>query len=153
MTETLHLKDCPVCASRIAITHDRIDDTLTLKPEGLPPLARDMTEVVTAYKRLKGLGAAWTKSHGARGMIYSGELLTAVGVHGGQLDRAIALLGWLKDSGREFDLGTAPSHYGAYKAHLEAVTVKMKGRCNVCGESYFKNNSFATGDDNCGRHA
>ena len=151
MTETLHLKDCPVCASRIAITHDRIDDTLTLKPEGLPPLARDMTEVVTAYKRLKGLGAAWTKTHGARGMIYAGELLTAVGVHGGQLDRAIALLGWLKDSGKEFDLGTAGSHYGAYKAHLEAVTVKMKGRCNVCGESYTK--GFMDDANNCGRHS
>lgn len=151
MSESLHLKDCPVCASRISITFDKIDETVTLRPENLPPLARDMSEVVTAYKRIKGLGAAWTKSHGARGMISAGELLTAVGVHGGQLDRAIALLGWLKDSGKEFDLSTAPTHYKAFQAHLEAVTVKMKGRCNVCGESYTK--GFMDDADNCGRHS
>lgn len=134
MTETLHLKSCPICQSSISITHDKIEDSLTLKPENLPPLARDMSEVVCAYKRLKGLGAAWTKTHGSRGMIYAGELLTAVGVHGGQLDRAIALLGWLKESGKDFDLSTAPSHYGAFKAHLERVTVRA--RCRHCGESF-----------------
>ena len=145
MTETLHLKDCPVCRSSLSITHDKIEDSLTLKPEGLPPLARDMNEIVCAYKRLKGLGAAWTKNHGARGMIYAGELLTAVGVHGGQLDRAIALLGWLKDSGKEFDLGTAPSHYGAYKAMLEKVTVRP--RCRACGLS------FSGEGDKCPNHS
>jgi hypothetical protein len=150
MTETLHLKDCPVCRSVLSITHDKLEDSLTLKPENLPPLARDMTEVVTAYRRLKGLGAAWTKTHGARGMIYAGELLTAVGVHGGQLDRAISLLGWLKDSGKDFDLATAPTHYKAYQAHLEAVTVKTRGRCKVCGEGYSR--GFTDLSDDCGRH-
>ena len=138
MSESLHIKDCPVCQSRISITHDKIDDTLTLRPDNLPPLAKDCLEIVAVYKRLKGLGADWQRKHGARGIIYATALLTAVGTHGGQLERACALLGWLSDSKKEWGLDDAPSYYPAYVKHLEAVVVQSKGRCTVCGESYLK---------------
>ena len=151
MSESLHLKNCPVCQSGISITHDKLEDTLTLRPENLPPLAKDCLEVVTCYKRLKGLGATWQQKHGARGIIYANALLVAVGSHGGQLDRACALLGWLSDSKKDWGLDDAPSHYPAYQKHMEAVTVRQKGRCKTCGESYTK--SFTDLSDDCGRHS
>lgn len=153
MTETLHLKDCPVCSSKLSVTFDKIDETVTLRPENLPPLAKDCLDIVAEYKRLKGLGASWQKSHGARGIVYAGQLIQAAGPLGGAQERVLGLLAWLAENKREFDLGTAATHFGEYAAYLAAKQTASKGRCNVCGESYFKNNSFATGDDNCGRHS
>ncbi len=149
MTETLHLKDCPVCASRLSITHDKIEDVLTLRPENIHPLAKDCLEIVAHYKRLKGLGAEWQKAHGSRGIIYAGQLIEAAGPLGGAQDRALGLLTWLKDTGVDFDLGNAVGHFWAYNAYVAAKAGESKGRCVVCGESYWiKDNQ--TG--NCGRH-
>ncbi len=146
MTETLHLKDCPVCASRIYITHDKIEDSLTLRPENLPPLAKDCLGIVAHYKRLKGLGAAWEKAHGSRGIVYAGQLIEAAGPLGGAQDRILGLLTWLKESGKEFDLGTASSYFMAYSDHLASKAAASRGRCLTCGETF-----NGAGSD-CGRH-
>lgn len=146
MTETLHLKDCPICSSRISITHDRIDDTLTLRPENIPPLAKDCLEIVSLYRRLKGLGRDWRAKHEARGIIYAGQLIQASGPLGGAQERCLGLLTWLSESKRDFDLGTASSRFGEYAAHLAAKSNASRGRCAVCGESF-----NGTGDD-CRRH-
>lgn len=147
MTETLHLKDCPVCSSRISITHDRVDDTLTLRPENLPPLARDCLDVVSTYKRVKGLGADWQRHHGSRGIIYAANVLNAVGTHGGQIDRALGLIAWLGDQkGRDWDLGSAANFFGEYQAWAAAKSSAERSRCAVCGEGF-----WGKGVD-CGRH-
>lgn len=137
MTESIHLKPCPVCASSLSITHDRIDDTITLRPEDVPPLARDCMGIVAAYKRLKGLGADWQRQHGSRGLIYASELLLAVGVRGGQMERALGILEWLGGQpGKTWDLGTAPTHVMAYLEAVKAKEQASRGRCAVCGESF-----------------
>ena len=153
MSETLHLKDCPVCASKLSIVHDKIEDVLTVKVEDIAPLARECQEIVTAYKRIKGLGASWQKNHGTRALISAGQLITASGPLGGAVERCLGLLSWLAENKREFDLGTAASHFGEYAAYMAAKNNAAKGRCKICGESYVCNNSFATKEvENCGRH-
>ena len=136
MTESLHIKPCPVCQSSLSITHDKLEDSLTLRPENLPPLARDCLEIVTTYKRLKGLGAEWQKVHGARGIVHAGNVLVAVGAHGGQMERALGLLRWLSDQKKDYDLGTAPSFFGAYQAWTAAKVLANRSRCQVCGEGF-----------------
>lgn len=123
-----------------------MSEEIRVRPENLPPLAKDLVAVVTAYKKIKGLGPSWEAKHMARGLIYAGELLTAVGVQGGQVDRAVALLEWLKESGKDFDLGTAPSFYGAYQAHLTAKANSEYSRCSVCNDKFKGSGKF------CPRH-
>ncbi len=149
MTETLHLKDCPVCASRISITHDKIEDSLTLRPENLPPLAKDCLDIISTYKRLKGLGAEWQSKHGSRAIIYARELLTAAGPLGGAVERCQGLLEWLKADGKDFDMGTASSYLMAYSEYLASKAAASRGRCKICSEGYWVNGGA---NDNCGRH-
>src|SRR4051812_22828547 len=118
MTETLHLHACPVCASSISITHDKVEDRLTLRPENLPPLLRDKMSIVNAYKRIKGLGSSWENLHGARAIIYAGQLLEAAGPLGGAVERCEGMLAWLKESGKDFDLGSASTYFMSYASHL-----------------------------------
>lgn len=146
MTETLHLRSCPVCSSSLSITHDRIDDTLTLRPENLPPLLKDKLSIVNKYRSIKGLGSSWEKTHRARAIVYAGQLLEAAGSLGGALERCEGLLVWLKESGREFDLGSASSYLMSYASYLADKAASNRGRCAICGESY----NGAGG--NCGRH-
>lgn len=147
MTETLHLKDCPVCQSRLSITHDKLEDTLTLRPENLPPLARDFLDIVAHYKRVKGLGADWQKLHGSRAIIYAGQLIQASGPLGGAQERCLGLISWLKESGKDFDLVSAPSFFKQYEAALAAKNNSERSRCLLCGES------FAGQGDYCPRHS
>ena len=151
MSERLYNRPCAVCGCNLDITLDMMSEDIVIRAQNLDPLAKDSLQVVSTYKRLKGLGATWQQKHGARGIIYANALLVAVGSHGGQLDRACALLGWLSDSKKDWGLDDAPSHYPAYQKHLEAVTVRLKGRCKTCGESYAK--SFTDLSDDCGRHS
>lgn len=146
MNETLHIKDCPVCSSRLSITHDKTDDTITLRPENLPPLLKDKLEIVNTYKRIKGLDSKWQKAHGARAIVYAGQLIEAAGPLGGAIERCCGLLAWLKESGKEFDLGSAASYFMAYSAHLASKLASEKSRCNVCGESFYGSGYF------CDRH-
>lgn len=146
MTETLHMKDCPVCSSKLSITHDKIEDSLTLRPENLPPLLKDKLSIVSKYRGLKGLDSKWTKAHGPRAIVYAGQLIEAAGPLGGAVERCEGLLAWLKESGKEFDLGSASSYFMAYSSHLVNKAAASRGRCLTCGESF---NGF--GND-CGRH-
>lgn len=154
MTESLHLKDCPVCQSALSITHDKLDDSVILRPENLPPLLKDKLQVVNTYKRVKGLDSSWQKAHGARAIVYAGTLLESVGVHGGQLERAVGLLEWLQSQGKDFDLGSAPSFFGAYLEAIRAMQRLSMCRCKVCGESFNSGRMMGTVKlDDCGRHA
>lgn len=121
-------------------------EEIKIRPENLPPLAKDLVSVVAAYKRLKGLGPSWEAKHMARALVNAGELITSVGYHGGQLERAVGLLEWLKESGRDFNLETASTFFKAYEAHLAAKNNSERSRCETCGEQY-----WGTGRD-CGRH-
>lgn len=133
MTETVHIKCCPVCSSALNITVDPSSDEIRIRPENLPPLVKDKVSVVAAYKRLKGLGAHWEKTHGARGIIYAGTLLESVGYAGGQLDRAIGLMEWLQSSGRDWDLGSAPCFFSAFQKAQQAAKEAARGpRCKLC---------------------
>lgn len=151
MSESLHLKTCPVCQSGISITHDKLEDTLTLRPENLPPLAKDCLDIVAHYRRLKGLGSYWRAKHEARGIIYAGQLIQAAGPLGGAQYRCLGLLSWLSENKREFDLGTAAAHFGEYVAHLAAKQAESRGRCTSCGESYWIKGGL--GADRCERHS
>lgn len=136
MSETLHIQSCPICASTLSAIYDTIEGKLTLRPENLPPLAKDCLAVVSLYKRLKGLGAPWERSHGPRGIVYAQSLLEAVGAYGGQLERALGLLEWLKEKGKDFDLDSAPTFYNEYQEHIKALANVTRSRCLVCGISF-----------------
>lgn len=132
MTEKTYHRPCAVCASDLEITLDVMSEDIAVRPANLPPLAKDKLAVVAVYKRLKGLGAEWQKSHGARGIIYASKLLETVGVQGGQVDRAVGLMQWLKDSGREWSLDSAPAFWGEYQAHVTRSRRILEARCRVC---------------------
>lgn len=121
-------------------------EEIKIRPENLPPLAKDLVSVVAAYKRLKGLGPSWEAKHMARALVNAGELLIAVGYHGGQLERATSLMQWLKDSGRDFNLETAATYFKEFEAAIAAKNNSERSRCRVCGEGYFGQGN------NCGRH-
>ncbi len=149
MSEKTYLRPCCFCSSSLNITLDTITEDITIRPENLPPLAKDCLEIVAVYKRLKGLGADWQKLHGSRGVVHAGELIQAAGPLGGAQERVIGLLTWLKESGKDFDLGSASSYLMAYSRHLADKMASSRGRCLVCSESYWNRNGIA---DNCGRH-
>lgn len=146
MSESLHIKSCPVCHSSLSITHDKTDDTLTLRPENLPPLARDCLEIVNHYRKVKNLGSDWRAKHEARAIIYAGQLIQAAGPLGGAQERCLGLISWLKESGKEFDLGSAASYFMAYSAHIASKMASEKSRCLTCGESFYGSG------DLCPRH-
>jgi len=127
-----------------------MSEEIRVRPENLPPLAKDLVAVVNAYKRIKKLGPDWEAKHMARGLIYAGELLNVVGPQGGAVDRAVGLLEWLAAEKRDFDLGSAGTHFGAYQSWMAAKTAETRGRCRECGESYWVKENMPS--DNCGRH-
>lgn len=146
MTESLHLAACPACSSELALTHDKIEDRISIRLENIAPLAKECVSVVARYKSLKGLGAEWTSRHGTRGLVSAGEILKAVGYHGGQMERALGLIEWLSAEKKDYDLGSAATYVKAYEAAMAAKMSAERSRCLTCGES------FAGNGGDCGRH-
>ncbi len=130
MPERSYIHSCPVCCTSLDVSLDTMTETIKIRPENLPPLARDLVSVVSVYKRVKKLGPSWEAKHMARAMVNAGELLVAVGYHGGQLERATGLLEWLAESGKDFNLETAATYFGEYSAILEAK--KTFRKCCEC---------------------
>jgi hypothetical protein len=151
MTESVHIRDCPICAGSLSIAFDKIDDSITIRPENLPPLVKDKLVIVNTYKRIKGLGSKWEKAHGARAIVYAGQLLEASGPLGGAVERCVGLLEWLAASGKDFDLGTASSYLMGYANAMAEKAVASRGRCRVCGEEYWIKPGIGFKD--CGRHS
>lgn len=146
MTERLYSRPCAVCSCQLDITLDMASEDITIRAHNLEPLARECLEIVSHYRKLKGLGSDWRAKHEARGIVYAGELIKAAGPLGGAQERVLGLLSWLKSSGKEFDLGSASSYFMAYSDHLANEARARRSRCLTCGESF-----FGQGDD-CGRH-
>lgn len=134
--EREYIRPCPICASSLKLAFDFNTEDLKVTPESLPPLARDRVSVVSAYKRLKGLGGTWDRQHGARAIVYAGTLLEAVGFQGGQLDRALGLMDWLKASGSDWSLDSAAGFFKAYEESQRKAKASLYTRCDVCGELF-----------------
>lgn len=143
---TVFVRSCPVCAASLNVMPDGACEDVKLRPENLPPLVKDKLAVVSVYKGWKNLGAQWEKLHGARAIIYAGNLLEAVGFQGGQLERAIALMGWLQTSGKDWSLDTAPRFFAEYERAQKETLGRGKSRCTICAEEFSGSGQF------CPRH-
>lgn len=132
MTEVLSIRKCPLCTSDLAFTYDPITGDLSVRAENVTPLAKEILSVVTAYKRLKGLGSHWTKAHGSRALIYSAGLLEAMGSEFGALERAIDLMEWLQSTGRDWSLDSAKGFIGDFQIAQKAAKEKTQRKCVVC---------------------
>lgn len=137
MPERYYSRPCPLCQCDLDVTLETLTEDITIRPANLPPLVKDKLSVIAAYKREKGLGAAWQKAHGVRAIVYAATLLEAVGVHGGQLERALEFMTWLEASGKDWDLSSAPSAYPAFQAAKKEEKESVSSRCEVCGETFY----------------